>query len=121
MGEAEEAAEAMFAFDDAGLLVSPDDSDNPDSHVVPHHDAGTKVSFAVWNVGAAAGQCRVGIEVDNNFVTEWVSGDVQPGSSESPPEVRGLGRYDTGEHEFLAYLNPGAGTKDHVVNTINIE
>jgi hypothetical protein len=118
---AEVSEAAMFAFDDQGLLVSPDDSDNPDGHVVPHQDAGTKVSFAVWNVGTAAGQCTVGIEVDGTFVTEWVSEEVQPGASASPPEVKEIGRYGSGEHEFLAYVNPGAGTKDHVVNRVNIE
>jgi hypothetical protein len=119
--ESQETAVATFEFDGQGLLVSPDDTDNPDGHVVPHHDAGIKVSFAVWNVGGEVGQARVGIDVDGSYVTEWTSEDVAPGTSASPPEVTGIGRYASGEHEFLAYVNPGSGSNDHVVNRINIE
>jgi hypothetical protein len=121
MEEASSTATSTFEFDPQGLLVSPDDTDNPDGHVVPHHDAGTKVSFAVLNVGTAPGQARVGIEVDDSFITEWVSEDVEPGSSASPPEVTGIGRYGSGEHVFLAYVNPGSGTNDNVENRVNIE
>jgi hypothetical protein len=33
--------------------------------VVLHHDAGTKVSFVVWNVGAAASSVTVTVYVDD--------------------------------------------------------
>ena len=45
----------MFVFNTQGLLVNPDDTDNPDNHAILHHDAGTMVSFSVSNAGSAAG------------------------------------------------------------------
>ena len=41
---------AMFVLaDNPGLLVNVDDEDNQAGHVILHSDAGTKVSFAVFN------------------------------------------------------------------------
>jgi hypothetical protein len=111
----------MFTFDPQGLLISPDDTDNPDNHVVLHHDAGTMVSFAVINVGDEPGACHVDIFVDDQFVTDWDSSDIGPGQSQSPPFVRGLGRYPSGRHTFRADLSPGAGRIDQVSNEVDID
>ncbi len=114
-----EPASALFVFS-GGLAVSPDDEDNPDNHVVLHHESGTKVSFVVANVGTAPGAATVGIQVDGVFVTEWTSWEVQPGADATPPEVKGIGRYPEGSHTFLAYVNPSAGSADNVTNTVDI-
>ena len=111
---------AMFVlYDNPGLLVNPDDYDNPNNHVVLTSDAGTKVSFSVANVGGEGGTCKVGLEVNNQWVQEWESSWLEPGESEAP-EVRGLGRYPEGWSEFLAYVYPGAGHHDHLTNNVNI-
>jgi hypothetical protein len=47
----------MFELVGGGLGVMPDPADNPDNHVVPHHEAGTRISFEVLNVGDVGGQC----------------------------------------------------------------
>ena len=44
----------MFELVEGGIGVMPDPEDNPNNHVVPRHDAGTRISFAVLNVGDAA-------------------------------------------------------------------
>ena len=79
-------------------LVPPDDTDNPDNHVVLHHDAGTKVSFVVWNVGATAGTATVTAYVDDQEVQTWPSGSTAPGRSSGPDDryVRGCGRSPRG-------------------------
>lgn len=111
---------AMFVlYDIPGLLVNPDDHDNPNNHVVLTSDAGTKVSFSVANVGGEGGTCKVGLEVNNQWVQEWESSWLEPGESEAT-EVRGMGRYPEGWYEFLAYINPGAGHHDHLTNNVNI-
>ena len=42
---------SMFELSVGGIAVMPDPADNPDNHVIPHHDAGTQISFEVCNVG----------------------------------------------------------------------
>ena len=111
---------AMFVLADIpGLLVNVDDEDNEAGHVNLHSDAGTKVSFTVFNVGGASGTCTVDLEVDGTWIKNWTSSDLQPNGSEST-EVKGLGRYAKGWHEFLAYVNPGAGHHDHLQNTVDV-
>ncbi len=91
--EAGEAGDAVAMFvlgDNPGLLVNVDDEDNEAGHVILHSDAGTKVSFTVFNVGATAGTCTVDIEVNNTWVKNWTSSELAPGWSESA-EVKGLG------------------------------
>jgi hypothetical protein len=111
---------AMFVLgDNPGLLVNVDDEDNDAGHAILHSDSGTKVSFVVFNVGTAAGSCVVDIEVNNTWIKNWTSSDLQPGGSESV-EVKGLGRYSAGWYEFLVYVNPGAGYADHLTNNVDI-
>src|SRR5262249_60793377 len=90
-------------------LLSPDDTDNPDNHVVLHHDAGTKVSFVVWNVGAAAGSATVTVYVDDQEVQSWASGSIAPGTSGGPDDgyVRGCGRYPGGRYVLRVVVTPG--------------
>ena len=111
---------AMFVLaDNPGLLVNVDDDDNDAGHVILHSDSGTKVSFTVFNVGNASGSCTVDLEVDGTWIKNWTSSDLQPNGSEST-EVKGLGRYPRGYHEFLAYVNPGAGHHDHLTNNVDV-
>lgn len=110
---------AMFELVDGGLGVMPDPDDNPDNHVVPHHESGTRVSFEVLNVGDAGGNARVGVEIDDVFLTEWQSQFLDPGSREVG--YVSLGRLTTGEHTVLAYVNPGSGQADHSTNNFEIE
>lgn len=115
------AAPAMFDLTDGGVGVMPDPDDNPDQHVLPHHDAGIQISYEVVNVGSAAGQARVGVEVDDQFALEWQSRHLGPG--ESAVERSSLGRLSAGPHTILIYVNPGSGDQghDHQTNEFNVE
>src|SRR4051812_47009478 len=110
---------AMFELVGGGLGVMPDPEDNPDNHVVPHHEAGTRTSFEVLNVGDAGGNVRVGVEVDDVFLSEWQSQFLDPGNREVG--YVSLGRLAAGEHTVLAYVNPGSGQADHTTNTFDVE
>ena len=114
------AAAAVFAFDNQGLLLSPDSDDNPDNEVILKENAGVACSFVVWNVGQVAGSCQVDIYVDDNYVKSWNSGQVSAGSSDGPGMLNGLGRYSPGRHLFAAYVNPGGGYNDAATNDVDI-
>ena len=109
----------IFELVGGGLGVMPDPADNPDNHVNPHHEAGTRISFEVLNVGDAGGNARVGAEVDDTFVTEWQSQYLDPGQREVG--YVSLGRLSQGRHTALAYVNPGSGQADHDENTFDVE
>lgn len=109
---------AMFELAGGGIGVMPDPQDNPDSHNIPHHDAGTRISFEVSNVGDEGGTARVGVEVDESFVSEWTSQLLGPGQTESA--YVSLGRLSPGQHTALAYVNPGSGSSDHSPNTFDV-
>ncbi|MEU9609012.1 hypothetical protein [Streptomyces sp. NPDC048057] len=108
----------MFELATGGVGTMPDPDDNPDGHDVPHHDAGTRISFEVRNAGDASGTARVGVEVDDTFIQEWPSPSLLPG--ESTPGYVKLGRLSQGEHTILIYVNPGAGTIDHAESVLNV-
>ena len=110
---------AMFELDMGGVGVMPDPDDNPGGHVNPHHEAGTRVSFQVTNVGDSDGNARVGVEVDDVFVVEWASQNLVAGGSEVG--YVSLGRLSQGSHTVLIYVNPGSGTADHQSNTFEVE
>src|SRR5690349_13372868 len=107
----------MFELASGGIGVMPDSADNPDNRVIPHHDAGTAISFEVLNVSDSGGNARVGIEIDDTFVTEWQSQYLAPGQSEVG--YASLGRLSEGEHTALVYVNPGSGQSDNSTNTFN--
>jgi len=125
LGIAPEEPSAEFIFDTNGVWVDPDDTDNPDNHVVLHHDAGTQVSFLVWNIGAGKGNATVTIYVDDQQVQTWTSGEVAPKQSagiEGDGFVHGCGRHPTGSHVFRAIVTPGhSGGGDDTTNTVDIE
>ena len=110
---------SMFELSEGGIGVMPDPADNPDNHVIPHHDAGTQISFEVCNVGDAGGNCKVGVEVDDIFVTEWESQFLDPGQCGTG--FASLGRLSEGRHAVLIFVNPGSGHVDHQTNTFNVE
>jgi hypothetical protein len=112
---------AMFEFTVGGIGVMPDPADNPDGHVTPHHDAGTRISFEVVNIGAMGGVARVSVEIDDQFIEERQSEQIEPGSSWF--DYVSLGRLSEGEHTVLVYVNPGSGNpgSDHTENTFNVE
>jgi hypothetical protein len=111
---------AKFAMSDTpGLSVDVDPDDNDAGHAILHSDSGTMVTFTVWNVGTASGSCTVNLQVDGNTIKEWTSSDIQPNSSESA-EVRGMGRYEKGSHEFVARVSPDAGHHEYVQNGVYI-
>jgi hypothetical protein len=120
-----EQPEPAFIFDTNGLFVGPDDTDNPDNHAVLHHDAGTQVSFLVWNVGQGTGPATVTIYVDDTEVQTWVSGDVAPNQSaaiDGDGFVHGCGRYPAGRHVFRARVTPGhPGGGDDTTNEVDID
>jgi hypothetical protein len=109
---------AMFEFSAGGIGIMPDPDDNPDGHVVPHHDAGLKLSFEIQNVGADAGLARVGVEIDDQFITEWVSGQIEPGAA--AVGFVSVGRLIEGSHDALIFLNPGSGANDHRTNSFEL-
>jgi hypothetical protein len=114
-----DAGTAMFELAAGGIGVMPDPADNPDGHNVPHHESGTRISFEVRNVGTAGGNARVGVELDDNFVTEWQSPYLDPG--QSAVGYVSLGRLSQDSHTVLIYVNPGSGQNDHQTNQFNVE
>jgi hypothetical protein len=109
---------ALFQLVGGGIGVMPDPADNPSGHVVPHHDAGTRISFEVVNVGDADGDARVGIELDEVFQSTFQSSLLAPGQRETG--FAQLGRLSAGSHVVLAFVNPGAGEPDHESNTFDV-
>ena len=125
VGYEHEKPTAEFVFDTNGLWVDPDSDDNPDNHAVLHHDAGTQVSFIVWNSGPAKGSATVTIYVDDVEVQTWVSGEVEPRQSagiDGDGFVHGCGRHPHGRHVFRAVVTPGhAGGGDTTTNEVDID
>jgi len=117
--EEESAMSAMFELADGGIGLMPDPADNPDGHVVPHHDAGTRISFDLVNVGDVGGNARVTVECDGNVVgPEWTSGHLDPGVPDTG--YVSLGRLGEGSHSVLVYVNPGSGRRDHQTNGFEV-
>lgn len=110
---------AMFQLVGGGVGVMPDPSDNADNHMVPHHDSGTRVTFEVLNVGDASGNARVGVELDDSFVTEWQSPQLDPGQRATGDAS--LGRLSASSHTALVFVNPGSGQADHEQNTFDVQ
>jgi hypothetical protein len=118
--EEESAMSAMFELADGGIGFMPDPADNPDGHNVPHHDAGTRISFELANVGDAGGNARVTVECDGNVVgPEWTSGYLDPGDPDTG--YVSLGRLGPGSHEVLIYVNPGSGSRDHTTAQFGVD
>lgn len=109
---------AMFQLVGGGIGVMPDPADNPDSHEVPHHESGTRISFEVLNVGDAGGSARVTVELDDVFHSDWQSSQLNPGEQEAG--FVQLGRLSEGEHSVLTFVNPGSGQADHDTNTFDV-
>ncbi len=109
---------AMFEFTGGGIGIMADPEDNPDAHDVPHHDAGTRISFEVVNVGDTGGNAEVGVEVDDVFLASWQSSFLDPGQSEAG--FVSLGRLTVGDHSVLTFVNPGSGAADHETNDFSI-
>jgi hypothetical protein len=85
---------------------------------VPHHESGTRISFAVVNVGDAGGNAEVGVELDDVFVKNWKSDFLDPGQQQAG--FVNLGRLTEGKHTVLVFVNPGSGKSDHETNTFNV-
>lgn len=109
---------ALFQRTGGGLGVMPDPDDNPDNHVVPHHESGTRISFEALNVGDEAGEARVKVSVDGAAVTDWSSGTIPPRGREVG--FAGLGWLAAGQHEIVATVSPGAGAMETDSNTVDI-
>jgi hypothetical protein len=109
---------AMFQLIGGGIGVMPDPADNPGNHQVPHHNAGTLISFEVINVGDAGGNARLGVELDDTFLTEWQSPQLDPGQRASG--TASLGRLSPAQYTALVYVNPGSGEADHEENTFDV-
>ena len=109
---------AMFELSEGGIGVMPDPADNPDNHDVPHHDAGTQISFEICNVGEVGANGKVGVEVDDLFITEWASELIDSGQCGTG--FVNLGRLSEGSHTVLIYVNPGSGQADHQTNTFDV-
>jgi hypothetical protein len=108
----------MFELAEGSIGVMPDPDDNPDGHVVPHHDAGVRISVEVGNVGDEPGSANLRVEVDDVFVAEGDSEELAPGE---PAVVDfNLGRLEAGQHVILVFVNPGSGQRDHTETSIEI-
>ena len=119
-GSGGDAGAAEFAFDNNGLIVQVDQSDNPDNHVVPHTNAGTEAVFTVCNTGTAPGTASVTIYVDDQQVQTWTSGSIEAGQCQGA-NVSGCGRYTAGSHTFRAIVTPGHAGNDDTSNSIDID
>jgi hypothetical protein len=114
------AGAAEFGFDNNGLIIQVDQSDNPDTHVTLHVNAGTEAVFTVCNMGSAAGTASVTIYVDDLQVQTWTSGSVEAGQCEGA-NVSGCGRHPVGSHAFRAVVTPGHSGNDEATNTVDID
>jgi hypothetical protein len=119
-GAAGDAGAAEFGFDNNGLIVQVDQSDNPDNHVVLNANAGTEAVFTVCNMGSASGTATVTIYVDDQQVQTWTSGDIAAGQCEGA-NVSGCGRHPSGSHTFRAVVTPGHSGSDEATNSVDIE
>ena len=119
-GAAGDAGAAEFGFDNNGLIVQVDQSDNPDNHVVLNANAGTEAVFTVCNMGTASGTATVTIYVDDQQVQTWTSGDIPAGQCEGA-NVSGCGRHPAGSHTFRAVVTPGHSGNDEATNNVDIE
>ena len=115
-----DAGAAEFGFDNNGLIVQVDQSDNPDNHVVLNANAGTEAVFTVCNMGTASGTATVTIYVDDQQVQTWTSGDIAAGQCEGA-NVSGCGRHPAGSHAFRAVVTPGHSGNDEATNNVDIE
>jgi hypothetical protein len=109
---------ALFQFIGGGIGVMPDPADNSGGHIVPNHDAGTRISYEVANVGDADGNAIVGIELDAVFQANSQSSVLTPGERETG--FAPLGRLSEGSHTVLVFVNPGSGQSDHETNTFEV-
>jgi hypothetical protein len=109
---------ALFQFIGGGIGVMPDPADNSGGHIVPNHDAGTRISYEVANVGDADGDAIVGIELDAVFQANSQSSVLTPGQRETG--FAPLGRLSEGSHTVLVFVNPGSGQADHETNTFEV-
>jgi hypothetical protein len=119
-GATGDAGAAEFGFDNNGLIVQVDQSDNPDNHVVLNANAGTEAVFTVCNMGTASGTATVTIYVDDQQVQTWTSGDIPAGQCEGA-NVSGCGRQSAGSHTFRAVVTPGHSGHDEATNNVDIE
>jgi hypothetical protein len=119
-GASGDAGTAQFGFDNNGLIVQVDQSDNPDNHVVLNANAGTEAVFTVCNMGTASGTATVTIYVDDQQVQTWTSGDIAAGQCEGA-NVSGCGRHPAGSHTFRAVVTPGHSGNDEATNSVDIE
>ncbi|HUZ69158.1 MAG TPA: hypothetical protein VMU65_05550 [Candidatus Saccharimonadales bacterium] len=119
-GTGGDAGAAEFGFDNNGLIVQVDQSDNPDNHVVLNANAGTEAVFTVCNMGSASGTATVTIYVDDQQVQTWTSGDIAAGQCEGA-NVSGCGRHPAGSHTFRAVVTPGHSGNDEATNSVDIE
>ena len=109
---------SIFELVGGGIGVMADPADNLDNHQVPHHDAGTRISFEVLNVGDAGGNATVSVEIDDAFFTDWQSQFLDPGGRQAG--FVSLGRLTQAEHSVLVFVNPGSGRSDHETNTFGV-
>jgi len=109
---------AMFQFTGGGIGVMPDPADNADTHNVPHHESGTRISLEVLNVGDNGGNANVDVELDGVFNTSWQSSFLNPGEQEVG--FVQLGRLSEGEHSVFIYVNPGSGQSDTETNVFGV-
>jgi hypothetical protein len=115
-----DAGAAEFGFDNNGLIVQVDQSDNPDNHVVLNANAGTEAVFTVCNMGQASGTATVTIYVDDQQVQTWTSGDIAAGQCDGA-NVSGCGRHPAGSHAFRAVVTPGHTGSDEATNSVDVE
>lgn len=108
----------MFQLTGGGIGVMPDPADNTGTHVVPHHESGTRISFEVLNVGDTGGNANVAVELDDVFNTSWQSSFLDPGGQETG--FVQLGRLSEGAHSVLVFVNPGSGQSDHQTNGFDV-
>jgi hypothetical protein len=118
-GNAGDAGAAEFGFDNNGLIVQVDQSDNPDNHVVLHVNAGTEAVFTICNMGTAQATASVTISVDDQQVQTWASGSIQAGQC-AGANVPGCGRFSAGSHTFRAVVTPGHAGSDVTTNSVDI-
>jgi len=115
--EEQPAAQPGFAFDSNGIRVDAEDSP------VAGADEPLKVAFGVCNIGEGGGEGTVYIYVDDQYVTEWSTGWLEPGQCTAPDGdgyVHDIGSYPAGDHVFKAVADPPGPYSSEATNTVGL-
>jgi hypothetical protein len=112
-----DAGAASFDFDSNGLLISAENSP------VPSANEALKASFAVCNMGTAAGSAHVTLTIDGSDTgLSWDSPTLQPGQCAAPSDgyIHDVPGQTEGRHTFEVTADPAGPYGGKATNEIDV-